>query len=454
MKKNVDLLHESILPALTRLAVPIMATSLVQMAYNLTDMLWIGRLGAGAVTAVGTAGLYIWMSQGVVDLARIGGQVKVSQSLGGQDEEEAGQFAKGALQIGIFLALLFGVISLLGAGPLIGFFGLQSGAIIRDSELYLQITGGAIIFSFLNAVLTGILAAEGDSKTPFKANVVGLVSNIVMDPVLIFGLGPFPKMGVEGAAIATVGAQMVVTALFIVAVREDKIIFDKFRLFTKTSFRHIKGIMQIGLPAAMQKILMAGISMILTRLVASWGDTAVAVQRVGSQIESISWMTAEGFGVAINSFTGQNYGAKQYKRVKDGYLTAVKIMTVWGILTTAVLIFLSVPIFRVFIAEPEVLAAGSDYLKILGVSQIFMCIEILTAGAFAGLGKTMLSSVISTIFTVLRIPMAVALSATVLGLNGIWWAITLSSVLKGMIFLGFYLVTLRKLKKVQKTIDG
>lgn len=195
MKKNVDLLHESILPALTRLAVPIMATSLVQMAYNLTDMLWIGRLGAGAVTAVGTAGLYIWMSQGVVDLARIGGQVKVSQSLGGQDEEEAGQFAKGALQIGIFLALLFGVISLLGAGPLIGFFGLQSGVIIRDSERYLQITGGAIIFSFLNAVLTGILAAEGDSKTPFKANVVGLVSNIVMDPALIFGLGPFSKDG-------------------------------------------------------------------------------------------------------------------------------------------------------------------------------------------------------------------------------------------------------------------
>ncbi|MEG1302867.1 MAG: MATE family efflux transporter [Lachnospiraceae bacterium] len=450
MRKNVDLLHESIMPALTRLAVPIMATSLVQMAYNLTDMLWIGRLGAGAVTAVGTAGLYIWMSQGVIDLARIGGQVKVSQSLGCQDKQEASQFAKGALQIGMVLALLFGMLSLFGAGPLIGFFGLRSQQIILDSMRYLQITGGAIIFSFLNAVLTGILAAEGDSKTSFKVNVVGLISNIVMDPVLIFGLGPFPRMGVEGAAIATVGAQIVVTLLFVIAVRNDKIIFDKFRLFTKTPFRHIKGIVQIGLPAAMQKILMAGISMILTRLVASWGDTAVAVQRVGSQIESISWMTAEGFGVSINSFTGQNYGARQYQRVKSGYLAAVKIMTLWGIFTTAVLIFLSVPIFRVFIAEPEVLAAGSDYLKILGVSQLFMCIEILTIGAFAGLGKTMLSSVISTILMVLRIPLAVVLSATALGLNGIWWSITLSSMLKGILFLGFYMRTLRKLNKEDK----
>lgn len=446
MKNNVDLLHEPILPALTRLAVPIMATSLVQMAYNLTDMAWIGRLGAGAVTAVGTAGLYLWLSQGFVDLARIGGQVKVAQSLGAGAEHEAGQYAKGAIQIGMILAVLFGIASVLCARPLIGFFGLQSRAIVAESELYLQITGGAIIFSFLNAVLTGILTAEGDSGTPFKANVVGLMCNIVMDPVLIFGLGPFPKMGVEGAAIATVGAQMVVTILFIAAVKNDKVVFDKFTLFTKTSFHHIRGIVKIGLPAAVQKIFMASISMILTRLVAGWGDTAVAVQRVGSQIESISWMTAEGFGAALNSFTGQNYGAGQNKRVKSGYFASLKIMAVWGVFTTAVLMLLSVPIFSVFITEPDVVAAGSDYLKILGVSQLLMCVEILTAGAFSGLGRTALPSAISTTLTILRVPMAVAFSATALGLNGIWWAITLSSVLKGIIFLFCYLATLKRLK--------
>lgn len=447
MKKNVDLLREPILPALTRLAVPIMATSLVQMAYNLTDMAWIGRLGAGAVTSVGTAGLYIWLSQGIVDLSRVGGQVKVAQSLGSGNEQEAGEYAKGAIQIGIFLAVVFGISSVLCAGPLIGFFGLESPVIISESERYLQITGGAILFSFLNAVLTGILTAEGDSKTPFKANVAGLACNIVMDPVLIFGLGPFPVMGVEGAAVATVGAQLVVTILFILAVKQDKIVFNKFKLFTKTSIHHVRGIIRIGFPASVQKIFMASISMILTRLVAGWGDTAVAVQRVGSQIESISWMTAEGFGAALNSFTGQNYGAGQNKRVKHGYFASLKIMALWGLLTTVMLIGLATPIFSVFITDPEVLIPGRDYLMILGVSQLFMCVEILTTGAYSGLGRTMLPSVSGTILTVLRVPMAMVLSATVLGLNGIWWAITLSSVLKGVLLLICYLVTLKGLKK-------
>ena len=106
MKKKVDLLHEPILPGLTRLAVPIMATSLVQMAYNLTDMAWIGRLGAGAVTAVGTAGMYSWLSQGIVDLAKIGGQVKVAHALGAGNEKDAAQYAKCAIQMGLLLSLI------------------------------------------------------------------------------------------------------------------------------------------------------------------------------------------------------------------------------------------------------------------------------------------------------------------------------------------------------------
>ena len=126
MGKQVDLLNEPILPALARLAVPIMATSLVQMAYNLTDMAWIGRLGSGAVTAVGTAGMYSWLSQGIAILAKTGGQVKVAHALGAGDEEAAARYARGAIQMGVVFALAFGAVCLVLAGPLIGFFGLDS----------------------------------------------------------------------------------------------------------------------------------------------------------------------------------------------------------------------------------------------------------------------------------------------------------------------------------------
>lgn len=439
MKRNIDLLHEPILPALTRLALPIMATSLVQMAYNLTDMAWIGLVGADAVAAVGSASMYTWFSQGVSNLAKMGGQVKVAHALGRKDEQEAAEYAQGALQIGILFAVLFGIITVTCRKGLVGFFNMQDPEIIRQAEIYLAITCGLIIFSFLNAIFTGILTAAGDSKTPFLSNVIGLVMNIIFDPVLIFGWGPFPRLGVAGAAIATVGAQAVVTLVFLFAIRTDRIIFDKVHLLKRVSGRRLEQIVRIGFPSAVQTMIYSGISMILTSVVTRFGDTAVAVQRVGGQIESLSWMTADGFAAAINSFVGQNFGAGQYDRVKKGYWSAVKIMFVWGMFCTALLIFGAEPIFRLFIHEDAVVGDGIAYLQIIGISQMFMCEELLTVGALSGLGKTMQASIISVLLTSARIPMAYALAATPLGLSGVWWALSISSVAKGIVYVLYFM---------------
>ena len=198
-------------------------------------------------------------------------------------------------------------------------------------------------------------------------------------------------------------------------------------------------------------MIYSGISMVLTRMVTDFGDTAIAVQKVGSQIESVAWMTAEGFAAAINSFIGQNFGAGKTERVKGGYKKAAWIMAAWGLGSSALLIFGAEPVFRIFIHEPEVVADGIIYLQVLGLSQMFMCEEILTEGALAGLGKTMQASVISVIFTAARIPLALLLSATALGLSGIWWAITLTSVVKGFVFVGYFVTVMRKLPPERET---
>jgi len=446
MKRNIDLLNEPILPAMTRLALPIMATSLVQMAYNLTDMAWIGRVGAGAVSAVGSAGMFLWFSQGVSNLAKMGGQVKVAHALGRGNKEEAAEYAQGAIQIGILFAVLYGFAAVAFRRSLIGFFHMQNPDIIGAAEEYLAITCGFIIFSFLNTIFTGLFTASGDSKTPFLSNVTGLVINMVLDPVLIFGIGPVPAMGSAGAAIATVGAQAVVTAVFLVAVRRDRVLFDKVRVLHPTGSARLGQIVKIGLPSACQTMIYSSISMVLTRTVTTFGDTAIAVQRVGSQIESVSWMTADGFAAAINSFVGQNFGAGKIKRVKDGYVKSAQIMFVWGIFATCLLIFGAEPIFRLFITEPDVVADGVVYLKVLGVSQMFVCEENLTIGALSGLGKTMQASVICILLTAARIPLAMALVATPLGLSGVWWAITLSSVCKGIIYVIYFMFVMKKMK--------
>ena len=174
MKKeshHIDLLNGHIFPSLTGLALPIMATSLVQTAYNLTDMAWIGRVGSHAVTAVGAAGMYTWFSSGIVMLAKMGGQVKVAHSLGKQQREEARVYGRGALQLTVLLALAFALIVNLCADPLIGFFRLESAGTAQAAKVYLRITCGLILFPFLNQTLTGLFTAVGDSKPLFWQTV-------------------------------------------------------------------------------------------------------------------------------------------------------------------------------------------------------------------------------------------------------------------------------------------
>ena len=367
---HVDLLNEAIAPALTRLALPIMATSLVQMLYNLTDMAWIGRLGAGAVTAVGSAGMYTWFSQGFAILARTGGQVKTAHCLGAGENDSAAQYARGALQLGILFAVLYGLVSLFGASRLIGFFKLNSPEVIAQAEWYVRIACGLVIFSYLNAILTGLLTAAGNSRTPFIVNVAGLVFNVVLDPVLIFGIGPFPELGVSGAAAATVTAQALVSLLFFQAVLREKVLFPHLRLWVLVPVKVWREIVRIGVPSAVQNLIYAGISMILTRLITGWGDLAVAAQRVGSQIESVSWMVGDGFSAAVNAFLGQNYGAKRYDRVLESFWFCVKVSAVF-LTTLAVVSFIGAPqIMRVFRKE------DLDVIEIGTWAMRFQCLTL------------------------------------------------------------------------------
>ncbi|MGL5507095.1 MAG: MATE family efflux transporter, partial [Paraclostridium sp.] len=156
--------------------------------------------------------------------------------------------------------------------------------------------------------------------------------------------------------------------------------------------------------------------------------------------ESISWMTADGLAVALSSFVGQNYGADKIERVNKGFKITLVIAVILGIVNTFILVLLGESIFSIFINEKDAIKEGSMYLKILGYSQIFMCVEIITTGLFKGLGRTYIPSIILTIFTGARLPMAYFLSnPSILGLDGVWWSITITSVFKGVLLLGMFM---------------
>lgn len=449
MNQKNDLTRGRIFTSILFLALPIMGTSFVQMAYNLTDMIWIGKIGSDATAAVGTAGFYMWFAMGLIFLCRIGAEVLVAQSVGRKDIETTKSVVQNVLQMIIVFGITSTIIVLTFKHQLLGFFNIRETHVVEMAIKYLSIVALGFIFTFLNPIFSAIFNGYGKSGVPFAINTVGLVFNIVFDPLLIFGIGPFPAMGVEGAAIATVAAQMLVTILFIIYIRANKDIhiFENLHVFNKPNFNRIKNIIKIGLPAGLQSILFTLIAMYIARIIADWGAVAIAVQKVGSQIESVSWMTASGFSTATSTFVGQNYGAKKYDRIKVGYRISMIIMTIIGIITTSGLIFFAEPLFKIFINEPVAVKEGIIYLRILGVSQLFMCIEIVTNGAFNGLGKTLHPAINSIVFNGLRIPLALALSATALSLQGVWWSISISSILKGTVIVVMFIITLNKVKK-------
>lgn len=435
-----------ILKTLTKLAIPIMASSFLGTLYNITDMAWIGLLGAKAVAGVGVGGMFTWLSQGLVSLARMGGQVQVAQHIGRGEREEAHGYAQAAVQMSALLGILFAAVVLILLKPLIGFFKLEDAEALAAAFSYTKIACGLIMFSFLSLTLTGLYTAQGDSKTPFAANLVGLAANMILDPVLILGPGPFPRLGVTGAAIATVTAQFIVMSILVmrILVTKKENVLKGIQLFEKIPPKYVRGICKIGIPTALQGMAYCMISMVLTRMVSGFGAEAIATQRVGGQIESVSWNTADGFGAALNAFIGQNYGAGKMDRVKKGYRASLITVGVWGLFITLLFVCFPEQISGVFFHEPTAIATAVGYMIIIGYSEAFMSVELMTVGALSGLGKTHLCSVISITLTSARIPLAIFLSGTALGLLGIWWALTATSVVKGIVFvMAFYWITAR-----------
>ena len=452
--KTVDLTSGPILKTLAELALPIMISSMLGTAYSIMDMAWIGLLGAKAVAGVGVGGMYVWLSQGLASLSRMGGQVNTAQACGRKDYDQARSYAAGSLQLTALSGILFAAVCVIFIQPLLGFFNLTDAETYTAARSYTLITCGLILFSYLNLTLTGLSTAQGDSRTPLLANFIGLAGNMILDPLLILGIGPFPRLEVAGAAIATVSSQILVFVVMVLRIRHSRLepnVLQHLNLLSVFPKEYYKHIFRIGFPTAIQGSIYCFISMVLTRMVSGYGAAAIATQRVGGQIESVSWNTADGFATALNAFTAQNYGAGKIDRVKKGYRASLWTIGIWGLLITLIFIFTPTPIATIFFHEPSAIATAVSYLVIIGFSEAFLCIELTTIGAISGLGKTNLCSIISILFTSARIPLAMILGNTSMGLNGIWWAFSSTTIIKGIIFTGTFFWIIKKCPKNMNT---
>ena len=457
MKKKIDLTTGSILQKLLIVAIPTLLTSIVQMSYNLTDMFWVGKVYTmgldpeEAIAAVGIAGFYTWFGFGLILLVKIGTSVKVSQAAGRNDMEDIKRIGNNGIVFMLVLAAIYSAVGFFGADLYISIFNSDSVNVVNYSTEYLKIMSMFVTSMFMVHLFNGVNDGLGKTINTFLITSSGLVLNIILDPLFILeevnifgmtlnGLG----MGVRGAAIATVIAQSFILLIYI-ALYSSKFRPFRIRLVKYFDWDKIKEIAKIGIPVGIQSMLFTTIAIIIGRMVTSYHEDYMAIQRLGSQIEALAWMIASGFQVALASFVGQNYGAGKMDRIKEGYITALKLLVPYGILVNVVMFVFAEQMIGIFLHDPDTIVIGKRYLEILSISQLFMIIELGTAGAFNGLGKTHIPSGVGFIGNIIRIPLGMLIAVS-LGVYGIWWAVSISSIIKGTVLTVWFLLYLRKIK--------
>lgn len=432
-QKGLDLTKGPITQTIFRLAWPVMISMLVETARGMANMFWVGKLGAVNLAAVVSATFLIWFIYVLSDVISVGTVALVARYIGAKEEDKAGYVARQAYLFAIisslFLATLMILIggkyafSLMGTEPEVTHLGLN----------FLRIVFAGTPFLFLIETFGACFRGAGDTKTPMKVLLVSLSLNIALDPLLIFGIGPFPRMEIKGAALATFISWGTAAVIYLLLILRGRLRFS-FSLLPRfdLNFSVVKRIVKIGLPLSASGILFILVYIFLNKVTATFGTEAIAALGIGNRMESVSYLTCFGFSQAASALVGQNLGAKKPERAeKCAWRTVTIVVLITGVVSVMFLVFPKW-IASFFISDPKVINIAVDYLRILALSQVFMALEIVIEGSFSGAGNTIPPMTVSIPGSVARIPLAYLIAIFWgVGVDGVWWAITLTSIAKG-----------------------
>jgi putative MATE family efflux protein len=297
-------------------------------------------------------------------------------------------------------------------------------AVLGHAYLDTWLLGGPLVFGFF--AIEATFRASGDTRTPFVLLALSVALSIGLDPLLIAGIGPFPKLGVAGAALASVAVRGGGFLIGItIALRRGLI-----RL-ASPDWRAVPTVFRVGAPLALAGVLLSVVYMWLTRYTARFGTAALAALGVGHKVEGLGFLAISGFALSAAALVGQNLGAHQEARARQAVRLTVGYCLTVTVATAAA--FLTIPrtLVAVFTSDPAVVTDGSLYLRVIAAAQIGQTFEIILEGALAGAGYTLWPQLTSTTLTLLRLPLAAWWSVR-LGVLGIWLALSATAVARGV----------------------
>lgn len=416
--------------ALGLLAVPMMLEMSMEAIFALVDIIFVSRLGTNAVAAVGITEALVTVLYAVVIGLGMGVTAMVSRRIGARDPEGAARVTGQAILIGAVLAAIIGITGVHQAENLLLVMGASDG-VIREGQGYTAVLLGgsaSILYLFLlNAAFRG----AGDAPVALRSLMLANLINIILDPCLIFGLGPFPELGVTGAAVATtigrsLGCFYLVYCLFS---RRGRLRFELRHTVLHPSL--ILRLLRISIGGVGQFLITTASWIVVMRIVALYGSAPIAAYTIALRLVEFALLPAWGLGNAAATLVGQNLGAGKPERATASVWQAARYNALFMLVLGVLLIIFAPSIVTLFSSDPEILRYGTSCLRILGLGYPMYAVGMIIIQALNGAGDTRTPSALNFVcFWLIQIPLAWFLAtAAGFGPDGVFWSIVISETL-------------------------
>jgi len=421
-----------------QLAGPMVFGIIAVISVSLIDTFYVGQLGTQPLTALSfTFPVTLTVSSLAIGLGA-GASSVVSRAVGAGERGDARRLATDSLALALVLVISVAIIGYFAIDPLFALLG-ASGEVLDLIGRYMRIWFLAIPLLVVPIVANSIVRAVGDTFWPSIVMISSALTNIAITPVFIFGLGPVPAFGIEGAAIGTLLAWLVTVfgAFALVAYREKMLVFDMPAI--PDLARSWKRVLAVGLPASFgNAVNPIGIA-VVTSIIAGFGGVVVAGFGVATRIESLAVIPMLALSSAIGPFAGQNWGAGKCDRVAEALKFCYVICALWSGVLAAFFWFAAEPIVSVFSQEAEVIGAAATYLAIVPLSLWGYGIVIITAGAFNALGRSHYGLGLYLVRTALLYVPFAFVAARMANSEAVFYGIAIANGLAGVAVVGFAL---------------
>jgi len=429
---NAKLIEGPIGKTLTNMTIAMTLGMVGMVAFNLVDTFFVGKLGTDQLAALSFTFPVVLVVSSVALGLGIGASAVISRAIGEGDQHRVQRLTTDSLLLSFIIVFGFVMIGQFTIEPLFKALGATP-IIIPYIKTYMRIWYLGMPFVVIPMVGNNAIRATGDAKTPSIIMLIAVCVNTVLDPLLIFGIGPFPELGIKGAAIATIISRFTTfsVALWVLTKREKMISYKIPKI--SEIFDSWKQVLYIGVPIAGARMIIPITIGIITRMVSVYGVEAVAGFGVASRIEFFSLAVIHSLASVFGPFLGQNLGAKKYDRVSTAINISHRFTIIWEIAIWILLLLLKNPIARIFNEDPQVISTIALYLTIVPISYALQGIFILSTTALNVMHKPLQAASL-TIFQmiVLYLPLAL-LGSHLFGLKGIFAAVALSYIVSGII---------------------